>query len=164
LDLLPPGDGGVRVDLDAEPRAVAVGKAEARAAAAALDGRELCGYAVRVAPVEGAPPPADPATLYWSPAARAEVESRERRGRGRGTLATGAGEAAGDEGETTSRGHRASPSFSGWWMGTWWKERVVHPETAIPPDLSQLPLRLSPAGYLHLRQRDARDVPALGYV
>jgi hypothetical protein len=57
-----------------------VSEAEARAAAAALDGRELCGHAVRVALVEGAPPPADPATLYWSPAARAEVESREHRG------------------------------------------------------------------------------------
>jgi hypothetical protein len=55
------------------------GAAEARAAAAALDGRELFGHVVRVAMVEG-PPPAEHSTLYWSPAARAEVESREERG------------------------------------------------------------------------------------
>lgn len=53
--------------------------AEARAAAAALDGRELFGRVVRVAMVEE-PPPAGRSTLYWSPAARAEVESREQRG------------------------------------------------------------------------------------
>jgi hypothetical protein len=53
--------------------------AEARAAAAALDGRELFGHVVRVAMVDE-PPPAERSTLYWSPAARAEVESREARG------------------------------------------------------------------------------------
>ena len=54
-------------------------EAEARAVAAALDGRELFGHVVRAARVEGAPP-AEQSTLYWSPAARAEVESREERG------------------------------------------------------------------------------------
>lgn len=53
--------------------------AEAQSAASALDGRELFGRVVRVAMAEGRRPAGRP-SLYWSPASRAEVESREERG------------------------------------------------------------------------------------
>lgn len=55
---------------------------EARAAAAAIDGRPLFGRVVRAAMLQAPPPAPEPAasTLYWSPAARAEIESRETRG------------------------------------------------------------------------------------